>query len=175
MLRNRIMGLGVGDRWGRRYEGLFKHKRQYLSFTYGQKDNKCVHLLNIWEPTNYWTSQNAQAIHNEKGNYLKRKNYYSLVIKKIYKIINSIILHFITERTSRMHLINEASRLIAVEINLKSNSHYKQNYILLYQDESEQQCLLCGCPHTTADTTLWAERLSDRMQSFISFLLIWMF
>lgn len=74
-----------------------------------------------------------------------------------------------------MHLINEASRLIAVEINLKSNSHYKQNYILLYQDESEQQCLLCGRRPTTADTTLWAERLSDRMQSFISLLLIWMF
>lgn len=53
-----------------------------------------------------------------------------------------------------MHLINEASRLIAVEINLKSNSHYKQNYILLYQDESEQQYLLCGRPPTTADTTL---------------------
>lgn len=56
-----------------------------------------------------------------------------------------------------MHLIGEASRLIAVEINLQSNSHHKQNYILLYRDESEQRCLLCGCPLCAA-ATLWAER-----------------
>lgn len=60
-----------------------------------------------------------------------------------------------------MHLKGEASRLIAVEINLESNSHHKQNYILLYQDESEKQCLLCGCPLSAAaatTTSLWAER-----------------
>lgn len=56
-----------------------------------------------------------------------------------------------------MRLIGEASRLIAVEINLESNSHHKQNYILLYQDESEQQCLLYRCPLFAA-TSLWAER-----------------
>lgn len=55
-----------------------------------------------------------------------------------------------------MHLIGEASRLIAVEINLESNSHHKQNYILLYQDESEQQCLLYRCPLSAA--AMWAER-----------------
>lgn len=36
-----------------------------------------------------------------------------------------------------MRLIGEASRLIAVEINLEGNSCRKQNYILLYRDESE--------------------------------------
>lgn len=36
-----------------------------------------------------------------------------------------------------MRLIGEASRLIAVEINLEGNSRRKQNYILLYLDESE--------------------------------------
>lgn len=36
-----------------------------------------------------------------------------------------------------MRLIGEASRLIAVEINLEGNSPRKQNYILLYRDESE--------------------------------------
>lgn len=34
-----------------------------------------------------------------------------------------------------MHLIGEASRLIAVEINMQSNFLHKQNYILLYQGE----------------------------------------
>ena len=46
-----------------------------------------------------------------------------------------------------------------MENNLESNFHHKQNYILLYQDESEQQCLLCGYPLSAAATTLWAERL----------------
>lgn len=55
-----------------------------------------------------------------------------------------------------MHLIGEASRLIAVEINLESNSHHKQNYILLYQDESVQRLLLCGCPISAA-AAMWAE------------------
>lgn len=50
-----------------------------------------------------------------------------------------------------MHLIGDASRLIAVEINLENNSNHKQNYILLYQDESEQQYMLCGCPLPAAE------------------------
>lgn len=59
-----------------------------------------------------------------------------------------------------MHFIGEASRLIAVEINLESNSHHKQNYILLYQDESEQRfflllLLLCGCPICAAAAAMW--------------------
>lgn len=55
-----------------------------------------------------------------------------------------------------MNLIGEASRLISVEINLESNSHHKQNYILPYQDESQQRCLLCGCPNSAA-AAMWAE------------------
>lgn len=96
---------------------------------------------------------------------LKRENHYSSVITKIYKIINPIIFTLSPLPKSRMHLIGEASRLIAVEINLESNSHHKQNYILLYLDESEQQCLLCRCPlcaaAAAATTTPQAERLRE--------------
>lgn len=42
-----------------------------------------------------------------------------------------------------MRLIGEASRLIAVEINLEGNSRRKQNYILLYRDESEAFLHVC--------------------------------
>lgn len=57
-----------------------------------------------------------------------------------------------------MHLIGEASRLIALEINLESNSHHKQNYIFLYRDESVQRRLLCGCHiSAAAAAAMWAE------------------
>ena len=71
-----------------------------------------------------------------------------------------------------MHLIGEASRLIAVEINLESSSHHKQNYILLYQDESQQWCLLCG---RLSSPPLPLCGQQHGIQSVTSFLLIWVF
>lgn len=45
-----------------------------------------------------------------------------------------------------------------MEINLQSNSPYKQNYILLYQYESAQCSLLRGCPvSSVAAVAVWAE------------------
>lgn len=65
---------------------------------------------------------------------------------------------------SRTHPVGVASRLIAMEINLESNSHQKQNYPWLYQDESQRQHLLRGCP--LADTSvMWPELLTDFIQS----------
>lgn len=51
-----------------------------------------------------------------------------------------------------------------MEINLESNSHQKQNYIWLYQDESQRQCLLRG--HPLADTSVMRpEHLTVPIQS----------
>lgn len=42
---------------------------------------------------------------------------------------------------------------------MESNFHHKQNCILLYQNESEQRCLLCRCPLAAAPAAAptWAD------------------
>jgi len=116
---NGVMGLGVGDWMGGGYE---RHTRQY--FTYRVKHNKGIFIK-------YLTAHRLLDITDNIGhswwkNSIKKKEPLQL---SHYKNIlyNELCCMLSPLPKSTMHLIGEASRLIAVEINLESNYHHKQN------------------------------------------------